>query len=77
MNITSCQPIIHENVIKQSVENENIFPVCAADYLKSNLNNYIATPPETITQTILEQLNSSKFSNFPLPEFPASLHHFL
>lgn len=77
MNTTDYCSVIDENELKTSTGNESIFPISADNCLKSMLDNYTAIPPGAIIIQILEQLNGSKFSNFPLPEFPASLHHFL
>jgi hypothetical protein len=77
MNNTVCSSTSDKNEIKALSVHENIFPVYATDCIKKNLSTYAATPPEAIMKNIFEQVNSSKFSNFPQPESPASLHHFL
>jgi hypothetical protein len=77
MNKTDCSSANDKNEIQPLPVHENIFPVYATDCIKKYLITYAATPPEATMKNIFEQVNSSKFSNFPLPEFPASLHHFL
>lgn len=82
MNKSACFSNHDENEIIVTVENDTTFPIAASDFIKNQLNNYTANPPEIVFENIFEQintnepLNNSIFSSFPLPESQASLHHF-